>query len=349
MGAGSLRSVEFRREREASWRELEDLVSRVERYGLQVLDPEEVERLPELYRGVISSLSVARNISLDKNLTAWLEALASRAYLAVYSTRRRFFGSVAAFFRRTYPRLVWGMRLQLIAAMLTFAAGSLAGYTLTQADPEYFYGFVSEAMAGERGPLATRAELEAVLFHDGSGSEGELSAFASFLFSNNAGIGLLCFVLGFAAGVPVLLLLFVNGLTLGAMTAIHVTAGLTTEYWAWLLPHGVTELLAICVCGAAGLRLGGALVFPGRHRRLDELALRGREAAAVAVGTVSMFFVAALIEGFFRQLVHDATVRLSLATLTAVMWALYFGPYARRSAADERLAGDQLATDESVT
>ena len=69
-----LRSYNFRREREDGWRDLDSLVQRVQRSGLANLSAQELRRLPELYRSVISSLSVARSISLDRNVLAYLES-----------------------------------------------------------------------------------------------------------------------------------------------------------------------------------------------------------------------------------------------------------------------------------
>ena len=103
---------------------------------------------------------------------------------------------------------------------------------------------------------------------------------------------MVCFAVGFVAGVPVIYLLFFNGLELGAMAALYQTRGMGAEFWAWVLPHGVTELSAVCLCGAAGMALGAALVFPGRHTRLRNLALQGREVALLALGAVAMFLMA---------------------------------------------------------
>ena len=61
-----LKSYEFRRERAASWRELEELVARCEKKGPGRLTGKELARLPVLYRAALSSLSVARSISLDR-------------------------------------------------------------------------------------------------------------------------------------------------------------------------------------------------------------------------------------------------------------------------------------------
>ena len=82
-----LKSSEFRKGREASWRELEDLVGRVERRGVRALSLAELLRLPILYRAALSSLSVARTIALDRNLLLYLESVALRSFLAVYGPR----------------------------------------------------------------------------------------------------------------------------------------------------------------------------------------------------------------------------------------------------------------------
>ncbi len=317
-----LKSFEFRREREASWRELEALIERASTGGLKSFDPQELHRLPVLYRGVLSSLSVARAISLDRNLISYLEALAARSYLLVYGSKRNYAEAVAEFFSRRFPAQVWRLRYGVGLAIVLMTLGALCGYALTARDGDLFFSLVSDDMASGRSPLSSREELLEVL--KSGGESDRLSFFASFLFSHNARVGMLCFALGFAAGVPVALLLFANGLILGAFAAIHVQHDLGLEFWAWVLPHGVTELLAVCVCGGAGFVLGHAVVFPGRFSRLTNLARRGREAAVLVLGAVAMFFVAALLEGYFRQLVVHAVPRLSMVLLTGAFWWWYF-------------------------
>ncbi len=324
-----LRSYEFRREREATWHELETLVKQVEKKGIGSLDAAELQRLPTLYRSVLSSLSVARAISLDKNVIQYLEGLSARAYFAIYC-RKRFLGkTVLHFFLSTFPASVRRIRWALALSFGVMALGVLAGFVLTMDDPSRFYSFVGAELAGERTPDASREELARVLYTpEESGSE--LARFATFLFTHNARIGLLCFAVGFVAGVPVLLVLFANGAMLGAMWAIHAAKGLGYDFFAWVMPHGVTELFAVILCGAAGLSLGYGLVFPGRYRRLDNLALRGRHAGALAIGAVLLFFIAALIEGLFRQLVQDVDTRTMVLVTTAILWLAYFSLVGRK-------------------
>lgn len=323
MAEETLRSLAFRTQREPAWLELERLVAAVERRGLGSLGPSELSRLPALYRGALSALAVARSISLDRNVLEYLESLSGRAYLAVYGTRRLLRDAASDFFRRRFPATVREFRWQVLAALVLLALGALAGHLLTAADPDRFYAFVSPAMAQGRGPASTTESLRAVLYDTVAGAD-MLAAFAMFLFTHNAQIGMLAFALGFAGGVPSGLLLFVNGLGLGAFSALYRARGLGGEFWAWVLPHGVTELTAVALCGGAGLAVAQALAFPGQRSRLAALAERGRQAGTLVLGAVVLFFLAGLVEGLFRQRVHALPARWGVAAASLALWAVYF-------------------------
>jgi uncharacterized membrane protein SpoIIM required for sporulation len=319
-----LRSYDFRREREQSWRELDALVERIDRSGLSRLSSAELLRLPELYQSAISSLSVARSISLDRNVVAYLESLALRAYFCVYGGREGMGAGIRRFCARDLPAAVRAIRWYLVGALAILAFGGAVGFFLTQSNPDWYYSFMSDATSGGRSPTSSTDDLRAVLYAHETTRLDALNAFASYLFSHNAGIGLLAFALGFAFGVPTVLLLFTNGLGIGALAALYAGRGMTVELWAWLLIHGTTELFAIALCGGAGLYLGAAVAFPDRYRRLHSLARRGRLAATVAVGCVAMFFVAALLEGFARQLVTDVVLRYLIGAVMLSAWIVYF-------------------------
>lgn len=321
--AANLRSVTFRRERERSWAELERLVERVGKDGIASLGADELARLPHLYRATLSALSVARAISLDRALTEYLESLCARAYVCVYGTRDPARGALAEFVGVRFPRAVRRQAGALALAVLLMACGALAAFAMVAADPEAFYAFVPEAYAAGRDPTASTESLRAGLY-DHTGMTGALAEFAASLFSHNAGIGLAAFALGVAV-LPTMFLVFLNGLILGAFAALYDARGLGWDLWGWLLPHGVTELLAVVLCGAAGLSIGRAWIFPGRRARLDNLREAGRDAGVVAAGAVGLFFAAGLIEGIFRQTVTDREVRWAFACATAVWWAWYFG------------------------
>jgi uncharacterized membrane protein SpoIIM required for sporulation len=322
-------SVRFRQEREAAWRELESLVERVQRSGLRALSPEELGRLPVLYRAVLSSLSVARAIALDAALLAYLDALAARAHVVLYGGREPFVDALARFWTRTFPRAVRTLRWHLAAAALLVLLGVGVAWRELGADASRFDDFVPLAYAQGRGPEATDEELREVLFHRQT-ARATLLQFSTFLFTHNATIGLASLGVGFAAGIPVAYLLLSNGLVLGAFAWLYGRRGMGWEFWGWALPHGVTEISALLLCAAGGLCIGQALVFPGRRSRLASLQAAGSLAGVVALGAVAMFFAAGLIEGVFRQLVVDPLLRWTVVAATFLFWAGYFSLAGRR-------------------
>lgn len=335
MADEGLASQRFRDERQQSWRQLEGLVERAERGGLARLEAGELLSIPLLYRACASSLSVARSISLDANLVAYLESLASRAYFVVYGVRTGLGTLAGRFVACDFPATVRALLLPIaLAAALLFGAAA-AGWVITAADSAWFEAFVSEQAASGRTPAATREELAQTLFDKPPPGE-QLAAFASFLFGNNAGVGMLCFALGAAFGVPVVLLLIYNGLMLGAMCAVFAGKGLTVEFLAWLAIHGTTELTAVVICGGAGFHLAAAMIDPGRRSRLAALAAHGRNAAVLVLGAVLMFLLAAGLEGFGRQLVTDTAIRAGVGGAMLAGWCAYFACCGRRRGARVR-------------
>lgn len=327
MSAPLLKSYEFRRERQSSWVELERLVAAAERSGIQRLSATELARLPVLYRAAVSSLSVARAISLDRNVVEYLEALCARAYVCVYGARDSLFSAIKAFLGRRFPRAVrhhWGV--VTVSLLLTLLAAA-AGAALVAEDPEKFHAIVDAGLAGGRGPESTTEELRAFLYVRDVHAGG-LAAMTSFLFTHNAGIGILCFALGFAAGVPTAVLLLLNGLVMGAFGALYASRGLSFEFWAWVAPHGVPEILGVVLCGAGGLLVAKALVFPGRLSRLDNLAREGRDAGALVLGSIALLLLAGFLEGVIRQTVLDPTARILIAVMVSsgvFTWILFAG------------------------
>jgi uncharacterized membrane protein SpoIIM required for sporulation len=318
-----MKSVEFRREREATWNELEAIIAFADDKGLRALGADALARLPHLYRATLSSLSVARSISLDRALVDYLESLVGRAYFVVYGTRQHVTRQLADFFLWKLPATVRRAKWHILVSLLITVAGAVAAYSLTKHDADYYYSFVGD-MAEGRTPASTTTELREGLYHQ-EGASGVLATFAASLFDHNSRIGILAFALGFVAGLPTLLLLFYNGLVLGAFVELYTSRGLGVDIWAWLLPHGVTELTAVILCGAAGLMLAHGLVFAGSRPRLDSLREMGRPAAVIVIGAVLMLFIAGMIEGIFRQTVTSVPIRFAVAGTTAVFWVWYFG------------------------
>ncbi len=318
-----LKSHRFRAEREADWRRLERLLDRAETGGAGKLKRDELLEIPLLYRQALSSLSVARAISLDQSLIAYLEGLCARAYFFVYGARTRLGDRVAGFFLRDWPLAVQALWRETLVAAGLMILGAVVAFLLVQADPDWFYGFIPPEMGQGRDPAASTAGLRATLYADGSAQSG-LSVFATFLFTHNAQVALFAFALGFALCLPTAGLMLYNGCMLGAFLALFASRGLGFEAGGWLMIHGVTELFAVTLAGAAGFSIGWAVAFPGARSRVDAVAEAGRRAATAMAGVLVMLLVAGALEGFGRQLIQQDLVRYGIAAATALAWGCYF-------------------------
>jgi len=327
----ALKSNQFRKAREETWRELEALVARAEKRGVLSLGPEELERLPVLYRATLSSLSVARSIALDRNLLNYLEALSVRAYLVVYGPRVRQLNGLWRFLTTDLPRAVRQARWHLLIAALTVLGGIVGGFLLAQANEDWIGALVPGDLAADRGPDSTAGELrKEEIYAPWPGLAESFGLMASYLFSHNTLVGLLVFGLGIAAGIPGLLLLFYQGLGVGAFIALHYNRGLLVDFLGWLAVHGVTELTAITLFGAAGLVLAEKVLFPSRMTRIESLATQGKVAAQIAIGAMIMLFVAGILEGGFRQLIQATEWRFAIGGFTGLIWLSYFTLAGRR-------------------
>ena len=334
--SAALRSDRFRLEREGDWKRLEDIVTRMERGGLRRIDDAELLALPTLYRTAASSLSVARETSLDAATLRYLEGLVQRAWFQVYGPRKGFFTWLREFLFGGWSRAVRAIWLDICIALFVMVAGTIVGWLLVVRDVDWYYRLVPGQFLDTRVPGATREELLATLAVEESTSG--LSTFAASLFSNNAGVCILAFALGFAFGIPSLMLLIHNLAVLGAMMWLFAGAGLEVEFAAWLSVHGTTELFGILLSGAAGLHIGRSMAFPGNASVLDAAATSGRRAAVVMVGVIIMMIVAALLEAFPRQLVEGEGSRFVIGGSFLAFWLAYFFLYARGGA--EPTAGE---------
>jgi uncharacterized membrane protein SpoIIM required for sporulation len=302
----------FVRDREASWRELDELVTRARRRSGRRLGPDDVRRLGTLYRSAAADLSLVRRRLPHDPVVTGLAELVGRARHAVYASGSRR-GSIIRFFARDYWRFVAERPLPLVvSAALLFVPASLAGAWALHDRPAAT-GLVPSQfrpVTGERRPWH---EVPA----------GDQAAFSSEVLTNNIRVTLAAFAGGITLGLLTALALVFNGVLLGAVAGLMIGAGNWVGFVDLVTGHGVLELSCIVVAGAAGLRLGWSIVEPGRRTRTASLRAEALRTIGIVVGTAPWLVVAGIVEGF--------RATLSNAGLGAVigvgfgLGALYWG------------------------
>jgi uncharacterized membrane protein SpoIIM required for sporulation len=231
------------------------------------------------------------------DVSEYLNDLVGRAYALTYPGRKPRLADVWSFLSRGFPDLMrTEIRAFLAAVLLTFG-GFGFGYLGMVFDPDG----VQYLVPAEHQKLDPKERAEKAASGEVASTDQQ-AAFASFLFTHNIQVAFFAFALGVSVGVGTAILLFINGLMLGSLSQVYAAKGMTGWFWAWILPHGIPELTAICIAGAAGFILARGLAAPkGLPRRLST-----RKEAITAVrmllGTLALFILAGLIEGSISQI-----------------------------------------------
>jgi uncharacterized membrane protein SpoIIM required for sporulation len=270
-----------------TWDRLAELTARARR-RVGALDDAELEELIQLYQRVSTQLSHARTYVGDTALTARLTRLVADANAVIYGRRARTTRSIGLFFAYTFPGAVWGIRRAVVASTLLLFVPVVVMIVWLTNSPEAL------------DALASPAEREVIVDEEFAAyySEQPSAQFATLVGVNNIRVSFMAFALGALFVAPGAYILVSNGVHVGEVGAILTAAGEADLFWTLIIPHGLLELTAIVLAAAAGIHLGWTLIAPGDRTRVDALADEGRRAAAVVLGLVAFFVVAALIEGF---------------------------------------------------
>lgn len=266
------------------------------------LTPALLQELLSLYRSAASDLNRARSMTANPELLGSLNQLVGRAYRIIYRGRPRTPISLAAlrdFFLRDVPGTFRREERTIRVAALAFILGTALGLGAVVADPAAGELLVPREMftqsPRERVEHIEKADERVDTF-------SKATEFGSYLYTHNIQVSFLTFAMGAMTLVGGWLLLFYNGVILGAVAAAYFRDGAGTFFIAWVGPHGVLELPSIVFAGAAGLRFGRAFLLPGDRGRPAALREAFVPAFRILATAAALLVFAGAIEGSFSQM-----------------------------------------------
>jgi len=315
-----MRQRAFEAAHAAEWQALETFLE-----GKPAFDAAE---LPLRYRRLCQSLALAADRQYSPELVDRLNRLALRGHHVLYQNRRRQSGRALEFLAAGFPRLVraeW--RLVAAAALLFF--GPLAGLiALLQVYPEFVHYLLTP------GQIARFHEM----YDPANRRIGTLEADHSvlmfgFYIWNNVRIGFQTFAGGLLAGVGTAWFLGANGIVIGAVAGYLTQVGYSETFWSFVAGHSSLELLAIVLAGAAGLRLGLAVISPGNLSRKSALVAAAKPAVRLMYGAALMFGAAAFVEAFWSPLTEVPFLAKIIVGISGWALLLFYFAFAGRSRA----------------
>jgi uncharacterized membrane protein SpoIIM required for sporulation len=310
--------------RKDNWNRLDLLLRQVEAHGVRSLSASDLRDLGLLYRQAAADLSAARADPSSRSLENYLNRLAGRAHNFVYSGRRVSAASVWQFFAHGYPRLLRRLSGYVLLATTIAVFGAALGAVITQVRP----GF---------GVMMLGADRVADLDRHRMWTESILSAkpqTSSMIMTNNITVCFLTFAGGITAGLFTLFELFHNGLNIGAVATVCAQHHMALSLWSFIAAHGALELPSIMLAGAAGLRLGAGILFPGLLSRRDALALAGSEAIQLLSGTIPLLIVAGTLEAFLSPTHAPIALKFAVGAVLFTGLVLWLSEGGRALVAD---------------
>jgi uncharacterized membrane protein SpoIIM required for sporulation len=153
-------------------------------------------------------------------------------------------------------------------------------------------------------------------------------AMYGYYIKNNIGIAFQCYATGIILGLGSVFFLGYNGFFSGAVAGYVASLGFGGTFFPFIATHSAFELTAIVLSGAAGLRIGSALLLPGRLPRLLSLQIAARETSSIVLGAAVMLLIAAAIEAFWSSAAWVSPA--AKFTAAAACWALVVLFFLRR-------------------
>ncbi|RBP42598.1 putative membrane protein SpoIIM required for sporulation [Roseimicrobium gellanilyticum] len=317
------------------WKELERELEKIREHLADLSDLKYARHVLGLYQRTSSDLARLQGSSSEPELRAYLENLVGSGYAEIHSAtrdRRHFrpWQWLVQTFPQAFRRQIWGfwmsVALTLVGALLGafLISKGVEGREAIYPFPHLVHQTPSERVAREeqRGTEAVSKGRDDL--------EGRKATFSAELMRNNISVTFRAMAFGMTWGIGTLLILFYNGVVLGAVVFDYVSDGQTVFMLGWLLPHGSVEIPAILLGGQAGLILGRALIGWGTP---DSLRTRFRkitpDLATIAGGAALLLVWAGIIEAFFSQyhepvLPYWVKILFGAVQLVALAWFLFF-------------------------
>jgi uncharacterized membrane protein SpoIIM required for sporulation len=305
------------------WREFATALAGARRGGLKKMSEEEVADFVSRYREISTDLARLRTASRQRDSDAafYLSRLIGAGHNLLYKQRQLIPLLIWNFLVVAVPREVRrSIAPILLATFLLFGPATVA-HVIVARDRAAAELLVPPTIIERAENAARRGSYLSEQSAAGGGP-----VMASGLVTNNVRVSFGAFALGITAGLGTIYILMFNGLILGGALGVFASHDVLHLILAFVLPHGVIELMAICIAGGGGLLLGSAFVLPGNMTRREALVVRGRRAIRLVTACAILLIFAAIIEGFISPrnlpVVWAATIGVGTGLLAIMYFAL---------------------------
>jgi uncharacterized membrane protein SpoIIM required for sporulation/uncharacterized RDD family membrane protein YckC len=291
--------------------------------GLRALGETGVREFVAEYRALAADLARLQTATRGEasNEVFYLGRLVAGAHNLLYRDRRGGIRAALRFLAIDVPTEVRRSIAPIaLAAACLFGPAAIA-YTAVVRDPSVAPTFIPTGMLDRAEEGVDRAKR-------GDGYIEDPQVFrpvmASSIIANNVQVTIAAFAFGVTAGIGTLALLLFNGVSLGGVFGLYASKDILSLLVAFVAPHGVLELSAICIAGGAGFLIAASLLLPGRRTRRRALAENSARAMRLMAASTLMLIVAGSLEGMVSPIPYwPLSLKLIVSAMTLVLLVVY--------------------------
>jgi uncharacterized membrane protein SpoIIM required for sporulation/uncharacterized RDD family membrane protein YckC len=311
-------------EGEARWSHFATRLADAQRRGLRVMSADEVASFVSDYREIATDLARLSTATRGRELDSVfrLSRLVAGGHNLLYRQKRLATRTIARFLLVTVPAEVRRSAAPIIAAAVLLFGSGAAAYVAVVGEPATAELLVPAGMID-------RAETDAARARAGDASYIDVDAYArplltSSVMRNNVQVTFLAFASGLTAGILTVVLLVLNGISIGAAIGLFASKGVGHLIVDFITAHGPFELTAICIAAGGGFLIATAMLLPGPRTRREALVLQGRRALRLLAAAALFLVFAGLIEGLISPRTDlGYAFKLTVALVSVLAIAAY--------------------------
>jgi len=282
-------------------------------------DQKDPDKLSDLYIQISDDLSYARTFYPNRSVRLYLNNLAQQVYSNIYKSRRSRWSDFVFFWKEELPKIVWDSKKELSISFFVFILAVSIGVFSAIQDP----GFVRVILGDEYVDMTLQniKNGDPMAVYKASKNTDMFMG----ITLNNVRIDFMTFASGLFLGIGSILIMFYNGIMVGVFQFFFVQQDLFIESALTIWLHGTLEMSGMVLAGAAGIRLGSGLVFPGSYSRLQAFQRSAMNGFKLLMGTVPITIFAAIIESFLTRYTQTPdSIRFILILLSLLFIITYF-------------------------
>lgn len=303
---------QFVKQHREDWKQLEGFITTIHKSRKNVTG-NEIDQFHRLYQKAAHHLSFSQTYYPNDDVTVYLNGLVSKSHNLLYKDQVSSMQQFRSFFSSKFVGLLVGQWKFIAIAMALFVLGGIASFISIANDPLHIYSILPAEMAQGIDPSQLGQNHASI----------DSSLMSAEIMTNNIQVAILAFAGGITFGIVTVYFLIYNGFIVGALAGLYWHHGMSYEFWAYIVPHGMIELTAIFIAGGAGLLMGYKLFVPGSYSRAYQLKQQAKRSVQLLLGTIPLFIIAGVIEGFITPADLSLETKYLVAFITVIGLGLY--------------------------